>query len=56
MIIFAAFVLGFALGWYRATKRDGNRLDCLQYGVGHAIAFALLAMALVVLAGRLGLG
>ncbi|MEM9048427.1 MAG: hypothetical protein AAGC92_06875 [Pseudomonadota bacterium] len=44
MILPIAFILGFALGWWRATTYGGNRLDRLQYGAAHGIAFAILAL------------
>ena len=54
MLIAAAFVLGALLGWQRAVRRGGDRLDQLQYAAVHAIALALAATVLVVLFGRLG--
>ena len=55
MITLIAFAAGFAFGWNRASKRGGNRLDKLQYGFGHAVAFALLTLLIVTLADRTGL-
>jgi hypothetical protein len=54
MIIVGAFVLGFVVGWFRATRREGDTLDKWQYAAGHAIAFAIVGLALVVLLQRLG--
>ena len=56
MLIAAAFVLGALLGWRRAVRRGGDRLDQLQYAAVHAIALTLAATVLVVLLGRLGPG
>ncbi len=53
MILPIAFALGFAFGWMRAGKRGGNRLDKLQYGAGHGIAFVIVVLALTVLLDRL---
>lgn len=53
MIPLIAFIAGFAFGWFRAGRRGGNRLDKLQYGAGHGIAFSLLAFAVVIIAARL---
>ncbi len=53
MIYLIAFAAGFAFGWFRAAKRGGDRLDKLQYGAGHGIAFALAALALSILIARL---
>ncbi len=55
MIILAAFLLGFALGWIRAVRRDGDRLDKLQYGFAHGTAFAILSLAIGILAVRTGI-
>jgi len=54
MIVFAAFVLGAALGWIRAARRGGNRLDRLQYAAAHAIAFAVAGLFVVIALNRLG--
>ena len=54
MILPIAFAIGFAFGWMRATKRGGNRLDKLQYGAGHGIAFLILALAGTILLDRIG--
>lgn len=50
-----AFFAGFAFGWLRAARRGGNTLDKLQYGAGHAIAFAIAGLFLGILAARTGL-
>jgi hypothetical protein len=55
MIFPLAFLLGAVVGWRRAGRRGGDRLDQLQYGAAHGIAFALAAFALALLASRLGL-
>lgn len=55
MIPIIGLIAGFVFGWVRATKREGNQLDKLQYAVGHAIAFGLLALFLGILAARFGL-
>ena len=55
MLVLLAFALGAALGWQRAARRGGDRLDRLQYAAAHGIAFALAALALPILAGRAGL-
>jgi hypothetical protein len=54
LIVVLAFLLGAALGWRRAARRGGDRLDRLQYAAAHALAFAIAALALLILAGRLG--
>jgi phosphate/sulfate permease len=54
MLIVAAFGLGALIGWQRAARRGGDRLDQLQYAAVHGIAFTLAAVILIVLFGRLG--
>ena len=54
MLQIIAFFAGFALGWHRAGKRGGNRLDKLQYGAAHGIAAFILALALTILLVRTG--
>lgn len=54
MLILAATLLGAILGWHRAARAGGNRLDQLQYAAAHGIAFCLLAVILVVVLGRMG--
>lgn len=53
MLVLIAFVLGAAVGWWRARRRAGDRLDRLQYGAVHGIAFALAAVILLVIVQRL---
>lgn len=55
MLIILAFAIGALVGWRRAAQRQGDRLDMLQYGAAHGIAFALVALALAILAERFGL-
>ena len=44
-----AFIIGFALGWVKASKRGGNTPDKVQYGtVFGMIAMVLLLIALVI--------
>jgi hypothetical protein len=54
LLMIAAFALGATVGWRRATARGGDRLDKVQYGVAHVIAFSLATLALAILAARLG--
>ncbi|MCB2094896.1 MAG: hypothetical protein H6901_06795 [Rhodobacteraceae bacterium] len=53
MIIIAAFLLGATVGWVRAARRNGNRLDKLQYAAGHAIFFAVAGLFATLVIGRL---
>ncbi|MCF6272060.1 MAG: hypothetical protein L3J37_02560 [Rhodobacteraceae bacterium] len=43
MLYLLAFILGFALGWFTATKKGGNTADKIQYGV----IFGMIAMVLL---------
>jgi hypothetical protein len=54
MLLPLSFILGFALGWQRASKRGGDRLDKLQYGAVHGIIFVLAALILLIAVQRLG--
>lgn len=49
VILTVAFAIGAVFGWLRAGKRGGNRLDKLQYGAAHGIAFLLLALILTLI-------
>ncbi|GAB4386901.1 hypothetical protein [Albidovulum sp.] len=53
MIFFLATVAGAVLGWIRAKRRGGNRLDRLQYAASHAIAFAILGLFATILYHRI---
>lgn len=54
MLLTIVFACGMVVGWQRAGRLGGDRLDRLQYGVAHAIALTLLAFAAWLLAARLG--
>ena len=41
-----AFIIGFALGWLTASKKDGNTADKLQYGT----VFGMIGMVLTLIA------
>jgi len=53
MILPLAFLIGGFVGWRRATKRGGNRLDKLQFGAAHGLAFMLTALILTIIYGHL---
>ncbi|MEM6620191.1 MAG: hypothetical protein AAF631_12955 [Pseudomonadota bacterium] len=48
MIGVAAAVVGAAIGWWRAGKGGGNRLDKLQFAAVFAIIFFLAGIALTI--------
>lgn len=54
MLLTIAFAAGAALGWLRARRLGGDRLDQLQYGAAHGIAVTLVVLAAWILAARLG--
>ncbi len=55
MLLPAAFLLGALLGWQRAVRRGGDRLDKLQYAAVHAILFVLATLIVTIAAQRFGL-
>lgn len=55
MILPAAFIIGFAIGWMRARKRGGQLADKLQYGAVHGLAVMLAALIAVVVLDNLNL-
>ena len=54
MFAIPASFIGFAIGWLRAKKANGNTADKMQYGAAHALIFFLVAMCLTVLASWQG--
>ncbi len=55
MLLTLVFLAAFAIGWLRAGRRGGDRLDQLQYGAAHGIFFALVTFIAWILAIRFGL-
>jgi prolipoprotein diacylglyceryltransferase len=55
MLLLVAFLLGAALGWHRARRRGGDRLDQAQYAAAHGILFALVVLTASIVGARLGL-
>jgi hypothetical protein len=53
ILLIASFVAGAALGWVRAGRRGGDRLDRIHYAAIHGIAFALAVVIGSVLIGNL---
>ena len=54
MLVLTAFLLGCALGWYRAARRGGTLAQRIQYALAHGIPTGLVAMILAVIAMRVG--
>jgi len=44
MIIVPVFLLGVLVGVLRVYKQQGSKLDMLQYGAAHGIAFFILGL------------
>ncbi len=55
MVLSLAFIIGATLGFFIATKKGGNRLDKLHYGVVVGIAIMLLTLLIFIFAQRLGI-
>jgi hypothetical protein len=53
MLILVAFVLGCALGWFRAARRGGGTPDRIQYALAHGIPAALITLAAITIYARL---
>ena len=52
MLILIGAILGALLGFYSARRRDGTRLDILQYTSVYAIAFAIIGLMLTIVVHR----
>ena len=52
MIVLAGGVLGALVGVWNARRRNGTRLDMLQYGAATGIAFALIGLMITVFVHR----
>ncbi len=52
MIVFVCAVIGIVLGVLAAKRRNGNRLDMLQYATGYGIAFTIAGVFLTLLIGN----
>jgi hypothetical protein len=55
MLLPLAFLLGAIVGWRRAVRRDGDRLDQLQYAGVYGILFVLVTLVATIAAQRFGL-
>jgi hypothetical protein len=54
MLLIATFLAFAVLGWVRAARRGGTLADRVQFALAHAIPATLVALALVILAARMG--
>lgn len=55
MIPLIAALIGFGFGWLRAGKRGGTTGDKVQYGIGHGLAFGLVALAIAAVLFQTGM-
>lgn len=53
MIVILAFLAGGLWGAFLANRRNGSRLDILQYATAFALAFAILGLFATVLVERM---
>jgi hypothetical protein len=44
MFMVPAFLLGALIGAFRAHKKQGNKLDMLQYGAAHGMVFFIVSL------------
>lgn len=49
MIVILLAVIGALLGWRMAAKRDGSRLDKLQYAAALMLAFFIVGLFITVI-------
>lgn len=54
VLVLAALVVGAAIGVLRARKRQGTRLDMLQYATAHAIPLMIVALFVTIFLDRAG--
>ncbi len=52
MVTIICALIGAFYGTLRAKKRDGNRLDILQYGAVYTLIFALIGLFLTIIIER----
>lgn len=49
MIVILLAIVGAALGWRIASKREGNRLDKLQYAAALMLGFSVIGLFLTLI-------
>ncbi|PRZ46411.1 hypothetical protein [Epibacterium scottomollicae] len=52
MIVILSFLLGAAIGAFKARKRGGNVADMLQYGAVYAIIFGIVGLFVTIVIDR----
>ena len=53
MIVIVAFIIGAALGTYRARTKKGNRLDVAQYATIYGLIFAIIGVFITIFLGKM---
>lgn len=53
MIVIIAFIIGAALGAYRARTKKGNRLDIAQYAAIYGLVFAIIGVFITIVLGKM---
>lgn len=53
MIVIVLSIVGAILGWRLASRRDGNKLDKLQFAAVYFMAFAVVGLFLTVIIDRI---
>ncbi len=53
MIVILAFLAGALWGGFLAKRRNGSRLDVLQYATAFAVAFAIVGLFATVIVERM---
>lgn len=53
MIVIILAILGAIFGWRMAAKRDGNRLDKLQYAAAMFLGFAVVGLFITLIIDNL---
>ena len=52
MIVIAGAILGALFGAFLAKRREGKRLDILQYAAGYAILFMIIGLFITIFVHR----
>ena len=48
MIVIASALLGIIIGTLRARRRNGNRMDILQWAAVHGMIFAVIGLFITI--------
>ncbi|MCQ0970014.1 hypothetical protein MLD63_06190 [Paracoccus sp. TK19116] len=53
MILIATLLIGAFVGWRKAARLQGDRLDRLQYAAVHAMIFAVIGLFVTLMIDRM---